>query len=195
MMPLDRAGALKRAADELLRETGVIDIFAALGAVHLVGSYRLDVMYRPDIDLVVTADELHRDAAVATTKQLLDVGQFQTVGFANWTSHHNPDGARGYYWELRSFRGDDWWKVDTWYTKPEDDRSIEPTERFARLLHGHPMAREVILGIKAHYFDGTKYRDGVTGHAIYDGVLNRTWMSVEGFIHGWNAQRASVGTT
>lgn len=185
---LDRANELKRAADKLLRETGIIDILARLGAVHPVGSYRLDAMYRPDIDLIVIADELRADAAVTATKQLLDQCHFQTVGFADWASYANPEGATGYYWELRALRGDVWWKLDIWYTTPRADRSIEPAEHFARLLQDNPAARDVILRIKAHFFDGTKYRDGVTGFAIYDAVLNDGRMSVERFRLGWTTE-------
>ncbi|MGH2585906.1 MAG: hypothetical protein ACRDJE_13415, partial [Dehalococcoidia bacterium] len=161
-----------------------------LGAVHFVGSYRFDVMYRPDIDLIVTAHKPHRDHAIVVTKQLLDTPHLQTVGFADWSAYQDPDGARGYYWELRAFRGDDWWKLDVWYTTPEDDRSIEPADRFARLLQDNPAAKDVILAIKAHYFDGTKYRDGVTGFAICDAVLNGGRTSVESFVQAWDATLA-----
>jgi hypothetical protein len=192
---LARADALRRAADELLRETGVVDVFGRLGTVHPVGSYRLNVMYRPDIDLIVTADYLRRDNAISVTKRLLDLGHFQTVGFADWVSHENPDAAKSYYWELRAIREDAWWKLDVWYTSPADDRSIEPTERFARLLQGNPAAREVILRIKAHFFDGTKYRDGVTGFAIYDAVLNHGRMTVQSFLRAWNTEHATGGAS
>ncbi len=47
----------------------------------------------------------------------------------------------------------------------------------------------MILRIKEHFFDGTKYRDGVTGFAIYDAVLNHGQLTVEGFLQTWNAQR------
>lgn len=176
---LERADTLRREATALLRETGVLETFDRLGDVHFVGSYRLDTMFRPDIDIIILAGRPRREEAVAVSKVLLDGGQFQTIGFADTMSYSRPGEPRGYYWQLIAPRGNRWWKLDVWYLRPEEDRSIAPTLRFSQLLRANEPARETILELKAHFFDGTKYRDGVTGPKIYDAVLNQGVTSTE----------------
>jgi len=40
-------------AKSLLEDTEIIDIFKNLGTVYIVGSYAADLMWDPDIDIVV----------------------------------------------------------------------------------------------------------------------------------------------
>jgi hypothetical protein len=179
---LHRATTLRRTAAELLRVTDLGALLARLGQVHEVGSFRLDVMFRPDIDLIVTSATPSRDQAIARTQELLERGQFQTVGFADCFSFWKPGAPAGFYWELIAPYAGDWWKIDVWYLTPKDDISIRPAEQFEQRLQNNPGARETILRIKEHFFDGVKYRDGVTGFAIYDAVLNVGVDSLAGFI-------------
>jgi hypothetical protein len=95
MTPLQRAETLHRTAAELLQESAIISVLSQLGQVHMVGSYRFNVMFRPDIDLIVTAAAPSREHAVCMTRQLLDCGRFQTVGFADWFSYRKPNITRG----------------------------------------------------------------------------------------------------
>ncbi len=181
MLPLQRAEALHRVASDLLRETGVIALLSTLRQVHTVGGYRLNVMFRTDIDLIVTTGAPSREQAIRMAKLLLDRGHFQTVGFADWFTYRKPDVSKGFYWQLITPHAGDWWKFDVWYMAPEDDVSIEAAERFEHLIEGDNEARQAILNIKAQLFDGLKYRDGVTGFDIYDAVLNYGVPSLKSF--------------
>ncbi len=189
MTLLQRAEFLHRSATELMHVTRVAELFSQLGQVHFVGSYRLDVMFRPDLDLIVTAATPSREQAVQVTRQLLDTGQFQTVGFADWVTYRKPNVPKGFYWELVTPYANDWWKFDVWYLAPEDDSSIAPAVQFERLLHENPTACETILVVKKHFFDGVKYRGGVTGFAIYDAVLNHGVSSVAEFTEIWKRRQ------
>lgn len=182
MTPSRRAEVLHRLATELLRETAIVSLLSRLGQVSAVGSYRLDVMYRPDIDLILTTEAPSKERAIDTTKLLLDCGHFQTVGFADWLTYRKPNIPRGFYWELIAPYVSDWWKLDVWYMTQEDDISIEAAERFELMLRGNAEARETILDFKARLFDGVKYRYGVTGVEVYDAVLNRKVRSLRSFL-------------
>jgi hypothetical protein len=164
----------------------VVSLFSQVGHIHTVGSYRLNVMYRPDIDLIVATEAPTREQATRLTKLLLDQREFQSVGFADYVSYRKPSVTKGFYWELITPYANDWWKFDIWYLAPEDDTAIAPAEHFERLLDGNPAARETILRIKEHFFDGVKYRAGITGFAIYDAVLNHGVSSLAEFIQAWD---------
>lgn len=170
---LRRADRLRRAADEVIRQADVVRLFSSLGDVSFIGSYRLDVMYRPDIDLIVTSDNPDRKEAIGLTTRLLESGYFQTVGFADWFNYRREGTPRGFYWELIVPSGGADWKLDAWYLSWQEDLSIRRTERYAKLLEDGPSAREVILKLKSELFNGTRYEGGIGGLEICAAVLER----------------------
>ena len=82
---IKQSDELKQEAEQVVKDTKIINILSKIGKIDFVGSYALNLLYRPDIDLFVSTNNCTRESAVATTKELLDSGLFQTVGFADWT--------------------------------------------------------------------------------------------------------------
>jgi hypothetical protein len=175
------ADDLKKEAEILLKETSIVPIFSSLGKVNFVGSYQLNTMYRPDIDLIVIAEKPKRQKAVEITSKLLKSNNFQTVGFADCFNFKKKNTPKGFYWELVVPRFGKNWKFDVWYTTADEDYSIEPTKRFEQLLKEKPPARETILKVKQTFFNGTKYRHGITGPQIYTAVLEKGIEDMEEF--------------
>jgi len=168
---LTQADHLKQEAKAVIKETGIVDILSKIGKIDFVGSYVLNLLYRPDIDLFVSTDNCSRDKAVATTKEILDNDLFQTVGYANWTKEKAPNSLPGYYWELVVYKNEKRWKFDVWYTSEQKIMSIEKTQKILAKLRDNPDARGKILQLKNELFDGVKYKDNMNGFKIYEKVL------------------------
>ncbi len=164
---------LKIDADQVIAQSKIKELLGRLGLVTFVGSYALDLLYRPDIDIFVQSSKCFRQKAVELTKVFLDSDFFQTVGFADWSIKQPPNGVTGFYWELIHFSDKYQWKFDVWYTAIEDIKTIEVTKRIAEKLKEKPEARQQILQLKDKYFDGIKYRDGMNGIKIYEQVLGK----------------------
>ena len=49
-------------AKSLLQSTGLLDILKKYGGVHLIGSYPLNIMHGPDIDIVVESKAIRRNS-------------------------------------------------------------------------------------------------------------------------------------
>jgi len=112
MLPLERASQLRKEADVVLGLIGLSDIFRPYGKVFPSGSYFLDVMAYPDIDLYitkVTLDQLFAIGAQIAKSELV----IQVVIEKTDDPLHMPGGL---YLKPRIKYGD-WgrpWKIDIW---------------------------------------------------------------------------------
>ena len=171
-------------ANETLAKTNAIEIFSKLGKVEIIGSLRLKMMYRLDIDLLVISEKIEKTEAQEITKHFLDMGIFQTVALADYQTFPAYDMPLGFYWELIIPYENKNWKFDVWYLKPEEkytDMVLSSIKRFESALAKNPEKSETILKIKEAYFDGVKYRDKVKSFDIYTAVLENGVNSVEEF--------------
>ena len=175
---------LCKTANDILAKTNAVEIFSKLGKVEIIGSLRLKMMYRLDIDLLVISEKIEKSKAQEITKQFLDTGIFQTIALADYQTFPAFDLPLGFYWELIIPYDNLNWKFDVWYLKPEEkytDMVLSSIKRFESALAKNPEKSETILKIKEAYFDGVKYRDKVKSFDIYTAVLENGVNSVEEF--------------
>lgn len=112
---LDRANQLHREAGELMQLIHLKDILEPCGEIVLTGSYFLDLMVYPDLDLYVPKTSIPRIFEAAG--QLANTGKVIRVTFEN---ELHPGMEGGLYLNLRVDMGD-WgrpWKVDIWWLEP-----------------------------------------------------------------------------
>ena len=111
MDPLARSAKLRQEADQVIHTIGLRDILAPYGPVAFIGSYFLDVMAYPDIDISippVTIAQLFRIAGQIAASELVAEVVFQRS--------KTPDLPGGLYLKPRIEYGD-WgrpWKIDIW---------------------------------------------------------------------------------
>lgn len=175
---------LYNTANELLAKSGAFEIFSKLGKVEIIGSLRLKLMYRLDIDLLVISDTIEKAEAHKITKEFLDKGVFQTVALADYQTFPAYDMPHGFYWELIIPHEGKNWKFDVWYLKPDERYTKlvhDSIQKFEPLLAQNPEKAKTILKIKEVYFDGVKYKDNVKSFDIYTAVLEKGINSVEEF--------------
>jgi len=162
---------LKRQADEILKDSDVVEIFSSYGEVRLVGSYALDVMSRPDLDIYVLTDEHNYEKLMSILGSVFSKNYFQQVCFANWLDTPRESGIIGYYLEPKVNIGKNRWKLDIWFMVRDQYKSY--TEKFLELLtkDNPDEKRLTILELKNHYKDGEKYKGNINGKLIYKAVL------------------------
>ena len=112
MLPIDRAARLRQEADLVLRLIKLDDILRSYGKVYPTGSYSLDVMAYPDVDLYipdVSIDHLFQIGAQVAQCQLVT----QVVFERSDDPLLLPEGL---YLKIRVNYGE-WgrpWKIDLW---------------------------------------------------------------------------------
>lgn len=174
---------LKTTADTILAESCLLETLAAYGEVKVVGSYALDVMLRPDIDVYVVAAEHHWENIRSLMNALMDQRYFSEIGFLNWIDFptENHVDIKGYYFQPCRWVENVFWKIDLWLITPEFDKDTELTQKFAGLLSESPEKRDLILEIKNAFRKGNGYETGISGQRIYEAVLEKGVTSFEDF--------------
>lgn len=179
-----RSKKTKEQAERILRESRLAEILSKHGQVKFSGSYPLNVMLRPDLDVYVLAQEHDVAKLTSIISKIIKQNYFQEIDFADWLNF--PGGPwEGYYLQPHIKVDEVRWKLDIWLIKQEIYQPY--TEEFQRLLENTPEKRQIILQIKNDLKEGSKYIKGVNGRDIYEAVLKHGIQNSQDFlkhIHG-----------
>lgn len=186
---LEESRKIKIQADTILRESRIVETLSTYGEVKIGGSYALDVMLRPDIDIFVVSPEHNWRKLLDLHSKIMETKYFRELGFINWIDF-KPDPSidnwtpsiRGFYLQPVVPFEKQLWKMDIWLITPEYDKSDETTGHFKKILDKSDESKKLsILEIKAAMRKGKKYVDGVNGRIIYRAVLENGVSTVEAF--------------
>jgi hypothetical protein len=184
MDPIERASALRQEADVVMQEIGLRDILSQYGEITFSGSYFLDVMAYPDIDLYLSRITIAQMFEIG--RQLAESALVREVVFAKSDIPHLPGGL---YLKPRINHGEkpegfslkkppaqsagelhgNWgrlWKVDIWSL---DDAIIEKQMRDMRRFKERmtPQLREQILAYKVSVLTSAHRTPTYSGYFIY----------------------------
>ena len=174
--PLQRAALLKTEADQLLSRLGLKELLGSAAVrVELTGSYLLDLMAYPDIDVMAASLSIEQVFALGA-RLARRPGVIQLV----FEPSRDPDLPGGLYLKARVDWGD-WgrpWKIDIWFLdEMVIERKLGEMHRFqARLT---PALCELILNYKQTILTSEKRTPMGSGYWIYRAVLDEGLRSFE----------------
>ena len=168
MNPLERADNLRQQADFILQEVRLYEILSPRERIVPTGSYFLDVMIYPDIDLYMSKVSierlLHIGGQIATSRMV-----WQVV-FEKSKDARFPEGL---YLKARIEYGD-WgrpWKIDIWSLDDSViDKQMVDIHRFKSKMTA-PL-REQILNYKFSILTDTHRTPMYSGYFIYKAFLD-----------------------
>lgn len=177
MLPLEHAAKLRQEADIVLGMIGLFDILRPYGKIFPSGSYFLDVMVYPDIDLYLTRVSLEQifaiGALIAGCEHVVQVVFEKTDDPV-----HLPGGL---YLKPRVNYGD-WgrpWKIDIWSL---DEEVI--LEKMADMRHFQGRLtqdlREQIIRYKLSIMTSQKRTPMYSGYYIYKAFIDLGLTDFEG---------------
>lgn len=169
------ADKLRKEADEILHGGRGIDrVLRSFGRVHYTGSYALDLMAWPDIDITMVLDgePYSFDAFFKMGRQLAQVDGVDKIEFwnsLNWDVHNLP---KGLYWGVRLNAGD-WdvpWKIDVWAAS---EKEFKANQALMKRLKAEltDEARGLIVEIKHSLITPEGRTPQGSGYYIYEAVL------------------------
>ncbi len=169
MVHFETADKLKKEANVVLHLVRMDEILQLYGQVYPTGSYYLDVMAYPDIDLYITRINL---------QQLFEIGsQIAACDLVSQVVYEKPDDPvnmpDGLYLKSRVNYGE-WgrpWKVDLW-SLAEDviQRKMEDMRHFQ--LKMTPLLRQQIIRYKLSVLTSQRRTPMYSGYNIYKAFID-----------------------
>ncbi len=186
---------IKSQADKILKESGIVNILKEYGKVKFAGSYVLNTMVRPDLDLLIIRKKYDTQKAKEVFLKIFNLNYFHELAWVNGVDFKLVPPFPDIYFQARINVDAVEWKLDINLKIPSTDKSKELTDKFKLLLEQNPDKRLPILEIKQALREGEKYIPGVTGRLIYEAVLENSVTNVQDFKDFFSKQngKTSVG--
>ncbi len=176
MLPLERATKLRQEANVVLGLIRLYDILRLYGKVFPTGSFFLDVMTYPDIDLYITKVNLEQLFHIGAKLARCDL-VIQVVFEKSDDPVNTPNGL---YLKPRVNYGD-WgrpWKIDIWSL---DEKVI--MEKMAVMRHFQSKMtaelREQIINYKISVMTSQNRTPAYSGYFVYKAFLDEGLMDFE----------------
>jgi len=118
-------------AKSLLEDTEIIDIFKNLGTVYIVGSYAADLMWDPDIDIVVLTDT-PQESAIRAFNDLARKEKFQKLEFGDFKNFPKENRPESFIVNARKEWKGEKWEIETWFVTELGDK-LEIIEKLKNL--------------------------------------------------------------
>ena len=174
---------LQKEADRLLYDFGLLKIIEAHGTVHIVGSYRMNMMTWNDLDINIESrnhsfEEIYRLAG--DINEILKPYRFE--GMSN-------DKENSYFYGCETDVSGERWNIDIWLRKKPD---IIKTEKYCdniiQKISVDPDLRKKIMTIKEELIKMGLYgmdksiKKHYHSNEIYDAILNDNVQNIDEFL-------------
>lgn len=106
----------RKQAKRILADSNLLKMLSKYGNVTLIGGYFLDVMYAPDIDIVIKSDDTRKQSLEAFS-EILDTRYFQKQEYGDFVEHPRDKRPRGYIVLLKTTIDNEVWEIEIWFLK------------------------------------------------------------------------------
>lgn len=119
---INQSKKIKNQADKLLNESCIIDFLSGYGDVHITGSYFLDLMFEPDIDIHIINKNFTKTKVIDVLNKLIKGDFFYGYLFFDFVKTKKKGFPKGYYIGLKKKIKGVKWVFDLWFlTKHNPD--------------------------------------------------------------------------
>lgn len=174
MIPEER----KAAADRILHDAGLLDRLAQIGAPHIIGSYRMDMMAWNDLDIDVENAAMSKEKLYDLTGYILKT--YSPLWYEA-KEEINDEGKTVWFHGFHAMIDGELWNFDIWFFDEETITKAEAyCDRMAGMSRSQPGSREIILRIKRELIERKLYGfDLYASMDVYRAVLEQGVRSTE----------------
>lgn len=182
---------LQKEASKILEDLGLLALFGKYGEVAIVGSMRLGLMTRKDIDIEIVVPHFDKTTLKEILTSLCDK-QFLRLDLTmiDNTTKQSQNLPVGFYIGIQ-YAGPNIliekmrdnplvWHIDAWFVTMEHARSTNMTNSIQEKLT--PETKKIILEIKSELTKNPEYKNKFSGLDIYNAVLEKEITTVQDFL-------------
>lgn len=170
---------IRRNADRILYEYGLLDMLRAVGTPHIVGSYPMDMMAWNDLDIDVENEGMSLPKLYCLTGQILETFR---PSWYEAKEERDPEGKTVWFHGFEAMVGGEMWNVDLWFF---DREAISAAERYCSRIAAAASAaqREQIIAIKRGLLERDLYAfDKFRSMDVYRAVLEEDVRNIDEFL-------------
>lgn len=170
---------LKKSGNNILYEKGLLDILSSAGEPKIVGSYDLNLLINPDIDITVGVDKYDTDRYFDICKQIVKNLKPKRIKFVDQSvaKFKAFPFSSGIFLGITIPTQEYEWGIDTWFfTKEIFKERIEYHNSIKRDLSKEK--RKYILDIKQEIYTKPNYKS----IDLYEAVIKYNIKDVDGYI-------------
>lgn len=165
---LEHSNHMRNTARHILQQSQIIETLSKHCTPQLTGSYALDLMFDPDIDIVVTT-EYPKDVSRRVFNDVLDQDFFQRYEYGDFVRFQRHNRPAGYIIVLAITIDAIYWEIEIWFVYERPPHEIEAMTYVQK--HLVPEAKAVILNAKYQRYVHGKDKSNISSVDIYYGIL------------------------
>jgi len=159
---------VRNTAEEILNKTDLINILSKFGEVSIIGSYKYDLMWGPDIDIVVKCQDPRKSSQEALSK-LIELRLFQKYEYGDFVRFKWEGRPESYIMILKLPYTGQRWEIEIWFFKEVPRDHVEIDELIKTKLD--EKNRLLILEMKRKRDEGGTNKHQLSSLEIYKRVL------------------------
>lgn len=159
----------KLVADKILDSSNLIAILSKFGAAEIIGSYKYDLMYGPDLDIIVETDK-PRDSSMNAFNELIKNESFSKYEYGDFVKYPRNDRPKGYIIVLKIEVEGVKWEIEIWFLTKENRPVNELDKSLSNLTEDQ---RNQILRLKQEREEKGLDKNNLSSSEIYKKVLNK----------------------
>ena len=160
---------IKKQADLILKKTQLVESLSRFGTVHIIGSYPMDLMYNPDIDIIVTSKDI-RASSLKALEAILQKRICQKIEYGDFVKFKRVKRPAGYIMVLKIISKGVLWEVEIWFL-PSAQKEEKFMEKVMQQLT--PEKKKLILEFKHLINQNHISKHQISSSNIYRAVLEK----------------------
>src|SRR6266496_2697553 len=172
---------IRKEADIILYEKGLLQILKSYGTAHITGSYALNLMTWRDLDVYLETGNMTEENFFKLGAEINAVFNPVKMSYRNERITKTKELPVGLYWGI--YLGNERegaWKIDLWAVdKRECGQRIKFCNEIAAKLTSS--SREIILAIKSECWQDPEYRRSYGSKDIYEAVFSEQVKNIHEF--------------
>jgi len=160
---------IKKNADKLLYNYGLINFLEKYGKSHIIGSYKMDLMVWNDLDIDIENKKVNMENIIEIAKFIID--KYFPIWFEG--KETIVDNKKCYFFGFETNILGETWNIDLWFIDKLDiEKSKDYCNKISNKINKNTELQDYIIEIKKSLIQKGMYSSCYNSMDVYDAVLN-----------------------